>query len=398
MARIGKLGKLAEVLREFELDNAKFTIAELAVRTGYTENSIRKYIHEKLNGFYIHKIDNLYWKSEGIKKLSNDEFYRLMSQTLHSLQTTPEQKFYYKLIKRSLDSFTLALEIYNRPTLENRVESFCILAVNSWELLLKAEILKTLGTNRVFEKNGNSITLTEAINLRLQENDPVRKNLETLTELRNMASHLLIKELQPQLSRLFQSTVLNYQLRYKNEMGNSPLTGQSVGMLSLVVDGPNSEIAVIKDSYGELTASIVSDFLNRLTEASENIKSAEFSIPIEYKLTLSKNKNASDVNLNIGDAAQKAILINVPKDPTITHPYYEGQAIIEINQRQDTCKINGYKFRAVIKKHQIKNGRHLDMHYEIDKRHRYSDGFINWFVKNLQQPNWIDTAVKEYKK
>ncbi|MGQ6481559.1 DUF3644 domain-containing protein, partial [Serratia sp. IR-2025] len=35
----------------------------------------------------------------------------------------------------------LSLEVYNRPSLDNRVEAFCILSINAWELLLKAELI-----------------------------------------------------------------------------------------------------------------------------------------------------------------------------------------------------------------------------------------------------------------
>ena len=35
-----------------------------------------------------------------------------------------------------------AIEIYNKPDFKYREETFTILAINSWELLLKARILK----------------------------------------------------------------------------------------------------------------------------------------------------------------------------------------------------------------------------------------------------------------
>ncbi|WP_223863166.1 DUF3644 domain-containing protein, partial [Enterobacter hormaechei] len=57
---------------------------------------------------------------------------------------TPELKIYKGLLKRSLDAFILSLEVYNRPSLDNRVEAFCILSINAWELLLKAELIKAL--------------------------------------------------------------------------------------------------------------------------------------------------------------------------------------------------------------------------------------------------------------
>ena len=47
MARTANQLKLLDVLRRFEKSRKLFTITELATETGYTENSIRKYINEK---------------------------------------------------------------------------------------------------------------------------------------------------------------------------------------------------------------------------------------------------------------------------------------------------------------------------------------------------------------
>ncbi|MBA8089875.1 DUF3644 domain-containing protein [Citrobacter sp. RHBSTW-00696] len=220
---------------------------------------------------------------------------------------------YKSLLKRSLDAFVLSLEVYNRPTLDNRVEAFCILSVNAWELLLKAEILKYSGMDSVFKKNGYSISVTDAINKRLQQNDPVKKNLDTLIELRDGAIHLLLPELQPELSRLFQANVLNYQQRYLKETGMSPLAGQSVGMLSLVVDGPKSDIATIKENYGEMTANVASEFLTRFHKATKEQNSNEFSISIDYKLTLTKCEKDSDLSLGLGNQGSNAIIIRETK-------------------------------------------------------------------------------------
>ncbi|WP_411378082.1 DUF3644 domain-containing protein [Citrobacter portucalensis] len=285
MARTANQLKLLDVLRRFEKSKKLFTITELATETGYTENSIRKYINEKLNGIYVNSSNGKLWKCEGIQKISNDDFICLMSQSLKAKNLTPEIKIYKSLLKRSLDAFILSLEVYNRPTLDNRVEAFCILSVNAWELLLKAELLKYSGMDAVFNKNGYSVSITDAINKRLQQNDPVKKNLDTLIELRDGAIHLLLPELQPELSRLFQANVLNYQQRYLKETGMSPLAGQSVGMLSLVVDGPKSDISTIKENYGEMTANVAREFLTRFHKASKEQNSNEFSISIDYKLT-----------------------------------------------------------------------------------------------------------------
>ncbi|MCU7784381.1 DUF3644 domain-containing protein [Lelliottia amnigena] len=398
MPRTANQLKLLNALRRNEKNKTIFTLIELANETGYTLNSIRKYINEKLNGRYVHTIDGKVWNCEGIHNLSNDDFISLMSQSLRAQKLTPETKIYKSLLKRSLDAFILSLEIYNRPSLDNRVEAFCILSVNAWELLLKAELIKSNGMESVFYRNGFSICISDAINKCLQQADPVKKNLETLIELRDGAIHLLLPELQPELSRLFQANVLNYQQRYLSETGMSPLAGQSVGMLSLVVDGPRGDIATIKENYGEMTANIAQSFLTRFYNTTKEQDSNAFSISIEYKLTLTKSEKESDLSLGLGNNGSNAIIIRETRDPDITHPYYQGPAIERINSLQNLQIITKYSFTAIIKKNNIQKIKRSDMHYTIDKRHRYSEKFIQWVVKNLEQPKWLDDSISYYKK
>lgn len=49
---------------------------------------------------------------------------------------------YGSLIDKSIGSMLSAIEIYNKPDFKYREETFAILAINSWELLLKARLLK----------------------------------------------------------------------------------------------------------------------------------------------------------------------------------------------------------------------------------------------------------------
>ena len=47
-----------------------------------------------------------------------------------------------ELLDKSIAAMIAAIEIYNKPDFMYRGETFSILAINSWELLLKAKYLK----------------------------------------------------------------------------------------------------------------------------------------------------------------------------------------------------------------------------------------------------------------
>jgi Protein of unknown function (DUF3644) len=67
------------------------------------------------------------------------------------------------ILERSVAACVSAIEIYNKPDFKYREETFSILLVNAWELLLKAKVLAT---------NGNDIRSIQAVDA----NDEVKKN------------------------------------------------------------------------------------------------------------------------------------------------------------------------------------------------------------------------------
>ncbi len=52
------------------------------------------------------------------------------------------KSIYNKFVDKAKCALIAAVEIYNKPTFSYREETFAILAINAWELLLKAKILK----------------------------------------------------------------------------------------------------------------------------------------------------------------------------------------------------------------------------------------------------------------
>jgi len=120
-----------------------------------------------------------------------------------------------------------AIEIYNKPAFGYREETFAILALNAWELLLKAKVLEQHGNRaqslyvyfakktaagkqskkQYVKRNrtGNKMTvgIDGCIDLLVKKGvlvpDPIRKNLEALTEIRDNAVHYI--NASPQLAK-----------------------------------------------------------------------------------------------------------------------------------------------------------------------------------------------------
>jgi len=127
------------------------------------------------------------------------------------------------LLEKSVQAAISAIEVYNKPDFKYREESFCILIVNAWEMLLKAKILqknnnqlkslyiedrnKTKGGKRIYYKKSRSgnfmtIDILNAFNNNLDIDERLKENIKLLVEIRDNAIHFYND------SKLFEKKVL----------------------------------------------------------------------------------------------------------------------------------------------------------------------------------------------
>ena len=132
-----------------------------------------------------------------------------------------------RLLQNAEAALICAIEIYNKPSLTYREETFAILMVNAWELLLKAVLLDSAhndprclrvyfkkrlsnslpGKKRYVKRNrtGNEMSigidgcLVELEKRGLPAPPPIKANLEALIEIRDNAVHYL--NASPQLAK-----------------------------------------------------------------------------------------------------------------------------------------------------------------------------------------------------
>ncbi|WP_217627954.1 DUF3644 domain-containing protein [Vibrio parahaemolyticus] len=187
------------------------------------------------------------------------EFSKKLSQSKHrrGLGHNCKSKLAKALLRKSRDNMLLALELYNRPSLENRMDGFVMCFFTAWEQLLKAMIIEEHGESTIFKKlkrNGvkETISLREAINLIFPDGNKVKANLEKIVFFRDQAVHLLMPEIQGIASRLFQSGVLNYSAKFEEFSEQSFLNSSHTGMISLVGDFKYPPVSVLKTNYGEV--------------------------------------------------------------------------------------------------------------------------------------------------
>ena len=143
------------------------------------------------------------------------------------------------------------METINRLTIQYRIEAFCILICNAWELLLKAKIIEDAGSEDAIYSNRKtrnktrmSLSLHDCLKkVKPNETDKVRLNLEYIMELRDESTHLVIGQIPREVIMLSQACVINYHKHLNEWFGESLSDRFPVGMMSLVYDlGRNNRI------------------------------------------------------------------------------------------------------------------------------------------------------------
>lgn len=178
-----------------------FEVADIVEATGWSASSVKTYTSKRWNSFLV-KTGQSLQVTEVFRAFTLETFIQH-----HSQKESIKRFFYQLLVDKAVSSCISSIEIYNKPDFKFREESFSILLVNSWELLLKAKILKEAGDQLdsiTFIKNGQpemsvsgnpkTISLTKAVNILSSSGDlkpVVAENIKLLIEIRDESIHFL---------------------------------------------------------------------------------------------------------------------------------------------------------------------------------------------------------------
>jgi hypothetical protein len=293
---------------------------------------------------------------------------------------------------------TLSLEVYNRPLLRNRVEAFAILIVNAWELLLKAELVESHGESAVYYPDSDrSLSLRDVLKQVMAESDPMRLNLERVEAIRDDAIHLLIPELQPHFGRLFQASVLNFVRRAQATTGRHPLDGESPGLLSLLLDGPPLDLAVMRLEYGATTAERVKAFIADFELEEQRSNSQSFAVSVEYKLVLTKRAEDADLSLATGFQGHPAVVLHQPKDIEKLYPLRSKDVLVRVREElRGELEINAHSLQAIVFKNNLRSDAQLHYRIEAANMSLFSEKLVDFIIQRVHQPNWITEARGAY--
>lgn len=184
-----------------------FTAEEIAQNTGYPlKGTVKAKISRNEWKNVLVRLGPNKFKAKPVGHLSRDQFVQRLS--VKDMHEQPEITLSGKLCGKSIQAAISAIEIYNKPDFKYREESFAILMVNAWELLLKARVAADNGEREEsliqLEKNdhgklvpelsrsGNprTITIGKAIGA-VSLDQALKDHLFALIEIRDNAIHLM---------------------------------------------------------------------------------------------------------------------------------------------------------------------------------------------------------------
>ena len=271
-----------------------------------------------------------------------------------------------RFVDKAVASVTAAVEVYNKPAFLYREETFAILALNAWELLLKAKVLKdadnAIASLRVYETrltkagiksqkkflkrnragNPQSITLGGCI-ARLEETPAsklpkeVKANLDALVEIRDNSVHFITASatLARQAQELAAACVRNFILLakgwFKRDFG---------GILNLVL--PLSFMTAAQDSGAVVVSADESRLIEHLKTLAQEVGDGEgdyaVAIRLQVKLEKSALANASKVQVSKDADAIKVQLAE--QDIKEKYPWTYDELCKRMSARYSDFKMN----------------------------------------------------------
>jgi hypothetical protein len=303
-----------------------------------------------------------------------------------------------RLVGKSIEAYVLALETINCLSIKYRVETFLYLLCNAWELLLKAKIIADSGTNRSIwyrKRRGEprrSLTLRDCLK-RVVSNQthPVRRNVEMTADLRDQACHLVISKVPKGILGLLQASVLNYHAALNDWFGLSLSERVSVGMMTIVYDFRPEEFDFnnprLRREMGQETAEYLLEYQADVQEEFEKLgKPAEFSVGIDYHLVITKKPGVGDISLTSGPGGAQTRIVEVPKDPGMTHPYRQKDVIDAVNSRIAPRSINAHDLLCVRRVHEIDKRPEFYYWSRVQgSPKQYSQGYVDWLVRQHER-------------
>jgi hypothetical protein len=234
------------------------------------------------------------------------------------------------LLENAKAAILAAVEVHNKPIFPYRYEVCTVLAINAWELALKAYIARRLASVKLVREDGTAKPFLECLacvsSLLGRPFEATRCNLEVLYEYRNKVVHFYHENMDVVVLGLLKASVLFF-VEFIEEQFRQRLDEQvNLVLLPIGFAKPTSPLDFVSNrSAARDCSEEVKGFLQSIRRHSEDLQAQGIvdSIIVNYSLALvneTRIKNA-DLIAAINNAAPQANVIaihNIVSSGTVT--------------------------------------------------------------------------------
>jgi hypothetical protein len=265
-------------------------------------------------------------------------------------QMTRSQRF----VQKAEAALLSALEIYNKPNFLYREETFAILALNAWELVLKAKLLHEHGNDPralwVYEtrqtkkgqpikkrfrrrnRSGHVQTLSLGqVLVQLEKRGVsipagIRRNLDALIEIRDNAAHYILAGplLGKQVLEIGTASVANF-LNLARDWFGRDLSRHHLYLMPLGFAAPPKKagIVVTKDEQKLV------EYLMSLMKASDVGPNDPYQIALALNIRLKRSSADTAIKVPVTDDPEATKVILTEEDFKATYPWDYGDLMRE---------------------------------------------------------------------
>lgn len=330
-----------------------------------------------------------------------------------------------KLVENAVAASIAAIEIYNKPLIEYREETFSILMLNAWELLLKARIIMEHGgkARSIFaleykkNKNGEkskrktvkmssanlpaTISISKAINIvsgypRNGIDKKCASNLQRLQELRNSSVHLhsINSELGYEFQLIATAAVANFVTAAQAWFGVD-FSRYKIHLMPLSFHPHTNGVDVIKYSDKSKAAQQLSKAILGEEEIQQNSGESQYhailSVHVDYRQ--GERKGALSVRIDDDDPDAKPITLK-EDDFSKWFPMTYKELVAKLRERYSNFKVNAqfHAWRKALEGNEnYCRVRYLDERTKKTKQYFYNSKIVEQFDKHYDLRSAKDT-------
>ena len=278
---------------------------------------------------------------------------------------------YRRLMSNSRSAMVAAIEVYNKPSIQYRDEAFVILAVNAWELLLKALLCKAKRTvfykkrrNEPYKPYAISDAVHRSADLIPSGLAPraIAANLEHLVLFRDNAVHFYNQhDFSVLVYALGQTSVVNYNDLLREATGRGLEDCIAPNLLPIGLKPPVDPIQFLGGVSGDKAANpVVVEFIRSLASSSKELEDEGIDagrLLTSYAVSLQSVKKISSADLLAGIEGSadgdRMLVTQTFRDPNKAYPFREKD-ILARRIVVDGIEIGQRAFRAVVWKYGLK--------------------------------------------